>query len=79
VTFRARAISIPAGETRSYDESEWRDALVLVEQGEVEIECLGGSCERFGRGALLCLASLPLRALRNPGSETTRLTAISRR
>jgi hypothetical protein len=79
VTFGVRTISIPVAGTRAYDETEWRDTLVLVAAGELEVECLSGRCERFRRGAFLSLAGLPLRALRNPGGETTRLAAVSRR
>ena len=60
--FERRIVSVPPGGALDYDEADWRDALVLVVRGEIE---LGG--ERFGRGSVLSLAGLPLRALHNRG------------
>jgi hypothetical protein len=77
--FRLRAVVVVPGEALAFDEAEWRDALVVVEQGEIELECIGGSRERFGRGDVLWLAGLPLRALGNPGLEPALLVAVSRR
>lgn len=72
-------ITIAPGDARPYVEAEWLDSLVVIEQGSIEIECLAGSHRRFGRGDLLWLVGLPLRTLRNDGSEDTVLVAISRR
>jgi hypothetical protein len=77
--FEVRAVAVAPGGERAYDETEWRDAIVVVERGEVELECRGGSRRRFGRGAVLWLAGLPLLALRNRGSEPALLAAVSRR
>ena len=77
--FELRAVSIEAGESRIYNESEWRDALVVVTCGEIELESVrGGSC-RFGRGSVLCLVGLSLRRLRSRGTEPAVLVAVSRR
>jgi quercetin dioxygenase-like cupin family protein len=76
--FELRVTVIPPGGQADYREADWRDALVLVESGEVELECEGGSRERFGHGELVCLAQLPLRALHNHGHEPARLVAVSR-
>jgi hypothetical protein len=57
----------------------WRGALVVVERGELELECLDGRRERFGRGDVLCLTGVRLRALRNPGHRAVLLVAVSRR
>jgi hypothetical protein len=78
-TFELRVAALAPGRTRPYDEADWRDALVVVERGEVELECLGGSRVRFGRGDVLWLVGLPLRALHSRGREPTVLVAVSRR
>jgi hypothetical protein len=78
-TFRVRAIAIEPGGARVYDEVEWRDTIVLVERGAIELECVDGGRSRFGRGDVLFLVGLPLRAVRNPGPEPAVLVAVSRR
>jgi hypothetical protein len=61
--FEIRAVTIEPGCERGYDESEWRDAVVYVWRGEVELESLAGVRCRFEPGDVLWLAGLPLRAL----------------
>jgi hypothetical protein len=76
--FDRRVVRVPPGGVLDYDEADWRDALVVVVRGEIQVESRG-SRERFGRGAVLSLASLPLRALHNPGTEPAELVAVRRR
>jgi hypothetical protein len=78
-SFRARVVTLTPGSTRPYDESEWRDALVVVECGEVDLESREGGLRRFRPGALLWLTGLGLRALHNRGEESAVLVAVSRR
>lgn len=59
--------------------SEWRDAIVLVRRGRVDVACLDGTVLRFGEGDLLWLAGLPVRALNNPGEVEAVLVGIRRR
>lgn len=77
--FDRRVVSVPPGRARSYEEADWRDALVLVVRGEIELEARGGSRQRFARGAVLSLAGLSLRALHNRGAEPAELVAVRRR
>jgi hypothetical protein len=70
---------VPPGRARDYDEADWRDALVVVVRGEIELEARAGGRERFARGAVLSLAGLPLRALHNQGAEPAELLAVRRR
>jgi hypothetical protein len=77
--FDVRVVEVAPGGERASHESEWRGALVLVDRGEIELDCVGGSRRRFSRGALLALGGLPLRALRNPGVEPAVLVAVRRR
>ena len=76
--FEIRAVTIgPRGE-RAYDDAEWRDALVFVERGEVELEWLSGASCCVVRGDVLWLKGLPLRRLRNRRLEPAHLIAVSR-
>ena len=77
--FRLWTVAVGPGRKLAFDEAEWRDALVVVELGQIELDCLDGRQERFAPGDVLCLAGLPLRALRNPGRERALLAAVSRR
>jgi hypothetical protein len=77
--FELRVVTVAPGHRRDYDQAEWRDALVVVERGELELECLGGSRRCFRRGDVLWLEGLPLRALHNRGPEPAVLAAVSRR
>jgi hypothetical protein len=77
--FAVRSTVLGPGETRAYDPAAWGDALVGVERGALELVGVSGARGRFARGAVLSLSALPLRALRNPGTEPAVLVAISRR
>ena len=77
--FVLRVVTVASGEAKVYDEEEWRDALVVVETGHIEVETLTGSRRGFRTGDMLCLVGLKLRALHNPGPEPAVLLAVSRR
>jgi hypothetical protein len=76
--FALRVVVVAPGDDRAYHEAEWRDAIVVVEHGEIELECLRGGRRSFGSGTVLWLAGLPLRTLSNRGSEPVVLSAVSR-
>jgi hypothetical protein len=76
--FDVRRIVFAPGAERRYHESEWRDVIVVVESGWLELECDSGSSRHFGSGAVLWLIDLPLRVLRNVGTAPTVLVALSR-
>ena len=78
-SFRRRVVTIAPGRARLYDAAEWRDALVVVEQGEVHIECRAGRFRPFAQGAVLWLTGLALRALHNRGPQPAVLVAVWRR
>ncbi|WP_214407341.1 hypothetical protein [Pseudonocardia lacus] len=78
-TFDKRVVTLGPGDTRPYRAEEWDDALVVVERGEVLLECADGGARRFAEGAVLWLAGLGLLALRNEGREPAVLVAVSRR
>jgi hypothetical protein len=78
-SFELLAVTLPPGARRDFRELEWRDAIVVVERGAIELECTRGGVRRFGRGAVLALDGLPLAAVRNAGEEPVLLIAVSRR
>ncbi|MCU1349232.1 MAG: hypothetical protein JWO56_2262 [Acidobacteria bacterium] len=77
--FVRRDVTIECGAERVYDEHEWVGAVVVVEDGELELECRGGTRSRFAGGSVLFFESIGLVALRNPGDTPVRLTAVTRR
>jgi hypothetical protein len=76
--FTVRAVAVAPGEYRAYVEAEWRDAIVLVERGAIELRGVSGASRSFHRGDLLWLERVPLAALHNPGAEPAVLLAIAR-
>lgn len=77
--FEKRVIVVAPESLRDYDEAEWRDALVVVERGEIELKSAAKDCRTFRAGDVLCLDGLPLRTLRNRGGRDAVLVAFSRR
>jgi hypothetical protein len=77
--FRLRAVTLAPASSRPFRAEEWNDALVVVERGEVELECNAGVRRRFGAGAVMWLQGMDLRTLHNPTGEPTVLSAVSRR
>jgi hypothetical protein len=77
--FELRALTVSPVSERPYDETEWRDALVVVQRGEIELEWLSGACRRFRCGDLLWLTGLSLRTLRNRGDDAAVLLSVTRR
>jgi hypothetical protein len=78
-SFEARVIDLAPAGVRAYEAAEWPDALVVVEHGEIELEGLHGTRRRFGRGAVLWLEGLSVRAIHNSGAGTALLVAVARR
>jgi len=76
--FRKRVIELAPRDELRVDATAWRDTIVFLETGEVELECSAGERRRFEPGAVLCLVPT-VRALRNCGDDSARLIAISRR
>jgi hypothetical protein len=76
--FRLHVVAVAPGTARPYEAAEWRDALVVVERGEIELETARDGCRHYVSGDVLWLAGLPLRALRNRGDEPAVLVGVSR-
>jgi hypothetical protein len=75
---RLRTLTMPPGDAIDYRPGEWLDTMVIVECGELEVECASGRRHRFAAGSIVVLESVPLRRLRNPGREPLVLSALSR-
>jgi hypothetical protein len=76
--FSVRRIVVAPRTERAFDEAEWRDALVVVESGRIELESWSGLRPRFRPGDVLWLTGLPLRALHNRGRRPAVLVVVSR-
>jgi hypothetical protein len=77
--FDRRVVVLGPGEARACDPGEWRDALVVVEDGAVEVEDDAGGRVRFGPGAVVTLDGVAARALHNAGPGRAVLRVVSRR
>jgi hypothetical protein len=75
---RVRTLTIAPGVRRPYRRRDWQDTLVIIESGALDLECTHGGVWRFAAGAIIALADLPLRSLRNGGAETLELTLAKR-
>lgn len=71
-------LSIPAQAEHATDPDQWSGALVLIERGALDVECMAGGSRRFAAGDMLAFDWLPIRLLRNRGDEECRLLAIRR-
>jgi len=74
---RLRAVTIPPGCQLAVEAAEWAHALIVVELGELEVECAGGGQGSFTAGAVLCFRRLDVRWLRNRGDQQVLLSILS--
>jgi quercetin dioxygenase-like cupin family protein len=77
-SFGRRVVELAPGAELAFDPAIWRDAIVFVLAGEVEVRCAGGASHRFGPGDIVCFTRLPVRTLCNGGAVPVRLLAIWR-
>ncbi len=77
-SFERRVVVIPGGETLDYDGALWRDALVVVTSGGVDVVFRCGGSQSFRTRDMLWLDGLPVRALHNTGATPAVLVAIAR-
>jgi hypothetical protein len=71
-------LTLPPGDVHEVSAPDWVDTLVVVERGELEVECRSGRRAGFAAGAVLTLAELPVRRLHSCGSEPLVLCAVTR-
>jgi hypothetical protein len=76
--FSRRMVRVAPGLELDLEASGVPDAIVVVEEGEAELECPSGARRRFGRGSMIPIARLPIAHLRSVGPATLVLVAVSR-
>ena len=76
--FERWTVSLGPGERRASGAAEWSGALIVVDAGTIEVGCFAGASATFVAGDVLALSCLPLRWLRNAGSDEARIVAIRR-
>src|SRR5262249_56696375 len=76
--FFRRVVELEPGQELSGGLGAWRDAVVFLTGGGVEVRGGEGGRRRFTRGAVLCLTPR-VRPLPNNGAEPSRLIAMSPR
>lgn len=76
--FRLDILTLRARDAIGCQSADWADTLVVVEHGQLEVECRGGARARFDEGAILSFTRVELLQLRNPGSGPLVLSALSR-
>ncbi len=75
---RSWSIALLPGETHPVVGADWADTLVVVERGELELECCSGRRATFVSGSVLTLAGLSVRCLHNHGPSVVVLCAVTR-
>ena len=63
----------------AYQPDDWKDSIIEVEAGAVEIETRHGQAVAFHAGDVFWLAELPVRALHNRGDIPAVLVTATRR
>ena len=76
--FSRRVVRLARGAELDLEARTPPDAILLVDEGEVELECLGGHRRRFGQGSLIPATCPPLARLRSVGPRPLVLVAVSR-
>lgn len=76
--FARRVFHVAPGHELGLERDGLPDAIVVVEQGELEVECRAGARRRFARGSMICITRLPLARLRSVGTCPLVLVAVSR-
>jgi hypothetical protein len=76
--FSRRVLRVAPGLELGLEPGRLPDAILVVEQGELELECRAGTCRRFGRGSMIPIARLPIARLRSVGPCPLVLVAVWR-
>jgi FAD/FMN-containing dehydrogenase len=76
--FERHVVVIAPGAERPIVDAEWRDRLIVVEAGEVELECRGGARARFVRGDVLFVDGLSVCLIRSTGRVPAVLGTVAR-
>jgi hypothetical protein len=74
--FRRSVIRLAPGASVSCSDPSWRDALLVLGQGEIEVRTPSGSTGRFSTGAVIAVADIPLSVVHVVGLEPAVLAAV---
>ena len=74
-----REVHLAAGVTLSAEEEPWREELVTVEQGSIDVIERCGRVVHVATGAVLTLDGVPFAAVRCTSAEPAILVAVRRR
>lgn len=78
-SFERHTVTIGAGDELAYIDHDWRDTLIVVSSGEVEVVCAAGGRRRFSSGDMLWFDGLDVRTLRNVGGDQLVIAGVRRR
>jgi hypothetical protein len=76
--FSRRVFRVAPGLSLDLEWFRLPDAIVVVEQGGLEIECRAGTSRSFGPGSMIPISRLPVARLRSVGPSPLVLVAVSR-
>lgn len=76
--FCRAVIRLVPGESLSCNAASWRDALILLSRGEIEVRAPDGFTGRFATGAVIAFAEIPLSVVHAVGVGQVVLTAVRR-
>jgi quercetin dioxygenase-like cupin family protein len=76
--FSRRVLRVASGAELDLERACLRDAIVIVEEGELELECRMGVRRRFGRGSMIAIARPSVAHARSVGPGRLVLVAVSR-
>jgi quercetin dioxygenase-like cupin family protein len=77
--FARRIVELEPGDVLDHEEAPWRDAIVFVTAGEIELTCVSGEHHSFRCGDILSFARIALGSVHNAQSTPARVLAIWRR
>lgn len=73
-----REVRLPRGAALSAEEEPWRDEIVALEQGAIDVVGRCGRVVRFVAGAVLTFEGVPFAEVRCAGEEPAVLVAVRR-
>jgi hypothetical protein len=76
--FSRRVLRVAPGLELDLETNGVPDAIVVVNEGEVELECTKGARRRFGCGSIITIARLSVAHARSVGPGPLVLVAVSR-
>jgi hypothetical protein len=76
--FSRRVLRVASGLELDLEAGAASDAIVVVEEGVVELECRSGTRRRFGHGSMIPIARVPIAHARSVGSGPLVVVAVSR-